>query len=352
MSYKAFFISAISILLALLLTIGAVTVIVDPFFHYHAPLDCLEYPIHNQRYQNDGILRNFEYDSILTGTSMTENFSVTQWDQLFDAKAVKVPLSGSYLKESAERLDRAFQSNNKIKYVMRSLDFYALDATKDAISDYDYPSYLYDDNYFNDVKYLFNKSVFFNEVISVLTFTKNGNKTTSFDDTYHWSDDFIYGKQSVLERYTRPEKEEMKSGDISDRKKILQENLEQNVIRFAVEHPDTQFYLFFPPYSIVSWDSWQRKGDLIRNIEIMRYASELLIPYENIHLFSFNDDFDMICDLNNYKDFEHYGDWINEKIFIQMKNEQSRLNEENRNAHFDSLLAFYSQYDYEGIFLP
>lgn len=37
---------------------GAFVVIVDPFFHYHAPLESMEYPLVRdfERYQNDGIL--------------------------------------------------------------------------------------------------------------------------------------------------------------------------------------------------------------------------------------------------------------------------------------------------------
>ena len=58
---------------------GLLIVVVDPFFHYHAPLESLEYPLirDNERYQNDGILRHFTYDTIITGTSMTENFETS-----------------------------------------------------------------------------------------------------------------------------------------------------------------------------------------------------------------------------------------------------------------------------------
>lgn len=350
MSYKSFFIFTLSFFLVALFVVGSATVIVDPFFHYHAPLDSLEYPIYNQRYQNDGILRNFEYDSIITGTSMTENFWTTQWDELFDAKTVKVSLSGSYFKESTDRLERAFSSNNQIKYVVRSLDFYALNVYKDTISEFDYPVYLYDDNCFNDVKYVFNKSVFFNETFSVLTYTKNQNKTTSFDDVSNWSQSFQYGKQYVLERYTRPEKSDVIGADIFGIKETIKENIEQNIIRLAIEHPKTKFYLFFPPYSIIKWDSWQREGTLLMNIEIMRYVSELLSEYENIYLFSFNNNFDLICNLDNYKDLEHYGDWINREIFRNMKDGKGLLSSENIDSHFDLLADFYSKYEYDEIF--
>ena len=77
-----------------LLLLAGITVIVDPYFHYHAPLEFLEYPLDNQRYQNDGIVKHFEYDAIITGTSMTENFHTSDLNRLFDVNSVKIPFSG------------------------------------------------------------------------------------------------------------------------------------------------------------------------------------------------------------------------------------------------------------------
>lgn len=351
MSHKTFFIITLSLTISILIALSGLTVIVDPFFHYHAPLNGLQYPMDSgQRYQNDGILRNFDYDSIIIGTSMTENFHASQWDELFDAKTVKVPLQGSLLKETADHLDQAFASNNKIKYVVRSLDFYSFWAEKDAISDFDYPTYLYDNNVFNDVKYVLNKAVLFNKTVGALSYTGKGEKTLNFDDLYNWSDLHFYGKQYVLERYTRSEKLKDVTANFDDIKQNLKENIDQNVIRLAVEHPETEFYLFFPPYSIVSWDSWNQDGCLLRNIEMLRYVSNLLIGYDNIHLYSFNDDFELICNLNNYKDLEHYGKWVNQDILRNMKNEKGLLTLENLDIHYDSLIEFYSNYNYDAIF--
>lgn len=57
---------------------------VDPFIHYHKPLtNAYFYPLDNQRSQNDGILKHFEYNALITGTSMTENFKTSELDELF-----------------------------------------------------------------------------------------------------------------------------------------------------------------------------------------------------------------------------------------------------------------------------
>lgn len=350
MSSKRFVLQTLCLTLVLLLVLAGITVYVDPLFHYHAPQEDIAYLISNQRYQNDGILKHFSYDAIITGTSMTENFKTSEFDELFGTQSIKVPFSGSYLRETAERLNQAFAHCSDIKYVVRSLDYYALVADKDAISDFSYPEYLYDDIWLNDVQYLLNKTIFCDYTLETLNRTSRGDVMTSFDNYARWSDWFFYGKQEVLSKTTRP----MKSDQVAvlTNSQILQikENLEQNIISLAREHPETEFFLFFPPYSIVCWDHWNQQGNIQARIDAYQYAAEILMDYDNIHLFSFNTYFDMICDLDNYKDLEHYGDWVNSKILFWMKNGEYELTEQNYQEHFEEMRAFHSSYDYDSLY--
>lgn len=347
-STKKWGISAICLLVAVFGVIAAAMIIVDPYFHFHAPLEGVSYPIDNQRYQNHGILENFEYDGIITGTSMTENFKSSEFDELFDANSVKVPFSGSYLKETTDQIENALKHNSNIKYVLRSLDFYAVYARKDVVSDYEYPEYLYDDKWFNDISYIFNKSITTESLKNVFEFTKQGKETTSFDEYSYWGDHFLYGKDEVLRRYEREDKSE-RPFDISNLD-YVRENIEHNVIRLANEYPECEFYVFFPPYSIVYWDKWNQREFIEDGILIMESVTEKLLEYDNIHIFSFNTCFDMICDLNNYKDLEHYGDWINSQILVWMKESKYMLTESNYKEHFEKMRQFYLNYDYESIF--
>ena len=51
------------------------------------PLSCsaevLSYPLVNERYQNNGIARHFDYDSVITGTSMTGEFQNERGSEAF-----------------------------------------------------------------------------------------------------------------------------------------------------------------------------------------------------------------------------------------------------------------------------
>ena len=68
---------------AALILVAAVNMLIDPFLHYHAPLGGLQYPLKDERYQNDGIMRNYPYNAVITGTSMCQNFKPSEFDDLW-----------------------------------------------------------------------------------------------------------------------------------------------------------------------------------------------------------------------------------------------------------------------------
>jgi hypothetical protein len=284
---------------------------------------------------------------------MTENFKASQFDELFDVTSVKVSFSGSYFRERYDRLSRAFASNSNIRYVLFSLDSGAIAAEKDTRNDdsIDYPDYLYDDNLLNDIQYVFNKTILVEYTLSVLENTLLGQTTTSFDSCFNWNWRYTFGTDIVLSKYTRPEKSESVSTLSEEERVQIRENLEQNIISLAVEHPDTEFYTFFPPYSIVCWDERSQQGILMEELERQQYAMELLMDYPNIHVFSFNDCFDIICNLDNYMDQVHYSEEINEKILVWMKEGEHEITTENLEQYLQTVEEFYTTYPYDDLFV-
>lgn len=75
-----------------LVIIGVWVVTVDPYFHFHKPDTArFFYSLYdeNQRYQNDGIIKNFDYEGLITGTSMTENFKTSEAERLWGVILLK-----------------------------------------------------------------------------------------------------------------------------------------------------------------------------------------------------------------------------------------------------------------------
>lgn len=335
----------------ILMILAAVTIIIDPYFHYHKPLKNLSYSLDNERYQNDGIVRHFEYDAIITGTSMAENFKVSELNKIFGVNAIKVPFSGGYFKEINDNLNRAYEGENKIEIVVRSLDRDYLLKDKDALNDiYTYPEYLYDNFLINDVSYVLNKSILVVSLATLKTYNQSVEEI-SFDEYEYWSEKFIYGKEAVLESYSREEVDNVQHRTMTSEEMItVRQNLKQNVIKIAEEHPETTFYIFFPPYSICYWDKINRMGELEYTISLEEIVIEELLPYDNIKLFSFSNKFEWTCNLDNYIDTNHYGGWVNSAILNYIYMGKYQLKKENYQSYLQQIKNFYGNYNYANLY--
>ena len=275
------------VFILLLVIAGGYIVWIDPFFHYHSPLEQYNYKLYNERYQNDGIVQHFQYDALITGTSMTQNFKTSELDELFDVNGIKVPFSGASYKEINMILTRALKKNDDIKMVVRGLDYNAIWDEPDHMRYDDYPYYLYNDNPLDDAEYVFNKIVLINSSFrEVLLYTKHGGISTSFDEYENWNANYEFGKEAVLSGYERPtDKEETASYTYNT------DNLKENVLKVVDENPETEFYFFWTPYSILFFDALNQSGRLEEYLNHESDAVELLLERRNVHIFSFFDDF-------------------------------------------------------------
>jgi len=337
------------LLVGLGISAGAV-VAVDPAFHYHAPLEGFAYTMGNPRYINDGIVRHFTYDTIITGSSMTENFLASECEELFGGTAVKVPFSGTRLRELGRLLDRAFASRGDIRRVILGLDSDNLGAHRDELPDYDYPEYLYDDKPLNDVRYLWNKEVVLNMLLSGLRDTVDGRERMDFDEYASWcgQEGLVYGREAVLSQLP-PGTPAAEQPPITEEDwEQTRESLEQNLLPLIRENPDTEFVLFYTPYSIAYWRYLAQKGGVMAHIERMERTAELLLSCPNVRLYSFDNE-DFVLELDNYKDIMHYGEWINSLLLQRMSRGENRLTAENCGAHFAAMRAFFGSYDYEAL---
>lgn len=345
----------LSLIFGLLLVIVTI-VYLDPCFHYHAPVKGVSYQLNDERYQNNGIVRNFEYDAIVTGTSMVENFKTSEVDDIFNVNSVKVPFAGAHFKEINDNLIIALESNPDVALILRCLDIGHIIVDKDApfqgIADqgYIYPHYLYDTNLINDVSYVLNKRILLKGLDNIRYTVRGGN--TSFDNYSYWNDrdEVEFGVSAVIQSYQRGKKVGQIRKLTAEEKKIVIENINQNVMELAKNNPDVEIYLFFSPYSIVWWDIMNNSGAVDYYITAMEIIAEEALKYQNIKLFDFCNDFELVCDLNNYRDSMHYSADINSDMLVWMKEGKYLLTKDNYKNHFDELRDFYVNYDYDTFF--
>lgn len=85
--------------IGLLIVIALINFYVDPVFHYRAPRNEFSYLLAYHRYQNNGIVKNMDYDTLITGTSMVDNFKTSECDTIFQSKSIKVAFPGASYKK-------------------------------------------------------------------------------------------------------------------------------------------------------------------------------------------------------------------------------------------------------------
>ncbi len=331
----------------------------DPFFHYRKPRDYFYYRLYDQRSQNDGITKHFEYDGIITGTSMAENFKQSQFDNLFGTNSIKVTYSGATYKEINDNLKVAFESGHDVAYVLRPLDYTLLVRDKDELrlDMGEYPVYLTNDNPFDDIKYLINKDVIGRYVVPLfleyLKGTAGGH--TDFDEYSYTAFLHTYSKDDALngrKEFNDPEK----VNDVSeDELMMMVENIRANVTDLAKEYPETTFLYFYPPYSMAYFGGLWEAGDLDKMMVYKKAATELMLQYDNIHVYDFATAIDLTKDLERYRDEGHYDAEMNEWIIDRIAegeledSSQFRITSENKDNYLESEKETLENFNYRSL---
>lgn len=344
--------------------------LIDPFFHYRAPRASLFYPIRLERYQNDGIIKHFTYNAMITGTSLTENFMATEMDAQFQVQTIKVPFNGGSYKEINDAVELALRSRPEVRYVVRVLDANRFLQEPDYMQEQasGYPWYLYNNNPLDDVQYLLNKEVVFHQCMPILDMRKAGvaGGHTPFNEYANWMANYTFGKDAVIEEGTTfHAPKEIRELEEEERA-LCEANIEQNVTRAAAEHPETTFFYVISPYSIVWWGKVWENGDLERQILTEEITVRKMLEHENIRVFSYNTDPDIIANLDNYKDMLHYSAGVNSLMLRDMAGAyfaageegagdagQSlpyhEITKENVDEYFRAERDFLENYDYAGL---
>lgn len=318
---KQFFVGSGILLLVCVLTV----IIFDPFFQYHKPLKGLKAVLTDKEYQCVGSLKTFDYDSVIVGSSVSENYNNGWFDQGFGCKSIKAIRSYGATADLCYLLTIAFEHQD-LKYVFYNLDPSALEA--DAETTYELtgcPMYLYDDNYLNDVEYWLNKGVLMEKIPYLIANSLTGDYDEN--NSYNWAQWKEFNSDMILGLYIRkPSVSEMKPRDCYE--DLLRKNLDL-LTKQITAHPETEFYIFVPPYSMLWWDNIYREGDTEAYLYNMEQAMKTLLAYENVKLFYFQNDREIITDLENYMDILHFSPEINHYICDSLIAGEHQINSEN-----------------------
>lgn len=313
--------------LTVLLTFSFIFIIVfsiDPLQHYRKA--SFYNPLYiNSNYLIPGLLKNHEWNSILLGSSMTKNFFLSDMQTLNGFEnPIKLSLSGAMSKNIKIIADTAFQEKS-IDSVLFGLDIFSLAEEVSQVENEQnsIPLYLYDNNVFNDFKYIYNIDTLFESIrpfiyrYTIGEDAKVFNKNIMFYSNVSTS---IYNESIPISNYFSYKDKLLKNKNID---KYAYSNLttsfDNNVLPIVQDNPNTKFIFFYPPYSILAYKLIDDTGWLENYLKVKIYIYEKLAKHSNVVIYDFQTEKEVTHNLSNYRDYSHYSYKINKWIIQQIK---------------------------------
>ncbi len=344
----------------------------DPLQLFHKPWGREATFSKNMRQQVAGITNNYQFDSIIIGSSILENTSAYEADKKLGGKFVNISLSGSSYYERMIVMNYVFQKHS-IKKVI-----YSLDAAGYIHQQKSYPSYplelfdyLYDGKKFNDFKAYFNYTF----LECLLTFSKSeeciGQKTT-LDKPNAW-----YNEEGNKERFGGLDKwleaknnsaiksvfndivsttEKIKAGEVLSLENIdlkiykAKQYVNETIMDFVQNNPQTEFIMIFPPYSRLYYALWAQYNLPYWEIHkaMIKYFVHKSEALPNLKVFAFGKE-NFLDVIANYKDTSHYHPSINSWMLSEIEKNEGELTKENVNKYLQIITNKALHYNVEMI---
>jgi hypothetical protein len=292
--------------LALLAGVAAFNAWVDPFQQYHLATRFPPrfYSLHH-RYIDPGLARNARYDTIVVGSSIMENARNSETDAACGGTAVNLAMPAQSAMEQALILRTALDSR-QVKRAIVVLDFNAFAGPPDARQAVagPLPAYLYDRNPFNDLPYLLSAATLLRS-LRVVAGDTSEDFTTDPDAPWLWAPKKRFARDEVLRgldlahlnaRFQQPPRtlEGMRA------------SFDANLLPILRAHPDTEFDLVWPPYSILVFLDFAQRGQLDLSLAFKRYVFDATRGLPNVRITDLQADAAITHDLDRYTDLYHF----------------------------------------------
>ena len=296
--------------------------------------------VSNERHQVLRIINHYPFDSIILGTSMLQNTSSKESSKMLGGNFVNLSLSGSDFNTRSIILNYILKKKI-LKKVIYSLDDIGLVQLKMRnTSNFDF---LYDDNKFNDVRVyinsnylrcsLFNSYCLTNRDIDrPYAWYRNNKRVKRFGGLNNWfkENDNIQNKNTFKEILISIKniKLNKKNIDINLQENILKSKkyINDNIIRYVSNYPNTEFILLLPPYSRISYaiDAKYNVSSFEKYKLNIKYLVTKSNEYTNLKIYGWGNNA-FLDNIANYRDLHHYEYKINSWMIDAIKKEEGLL---------------------------
>jgi hypothetical protein len=331
----------LAIVIIVILILMGLNWFVDPFmkFRVNEKLKYF-YTYADERYIDSGIAKHMDYDTAVVGTSMVENFSITDVDKVMNVKSVKLPFSGGSGQEFNILLQHLL-SQDKANTIIYGLDYFSYkNMVKDdgfKMSEPPFPREMYDDGILSNLKYLISYNTL-KQTFNVLQNSYYRQTSKSYQRAFCWYQDCHFNEEAVQNFWK--ERNETDRKNKYDKKDFnflaLKKNFDAHTLSVINTHKDIHFIIFLPPYSYLSWKHSHETGSLDNIIKFQEYVLKTLVQYGNVKVYDFQQE-PFIYDLSNYKDLYHYSEKINHLILERIQANKNLVNRQNLDEHMKQL---------------
>ena len=154
MSAKKWILSFFCLVLAALLLLCAVAWAVDPYLQFRVRDGVY---LLSGRFVDAGLIRNYDYDTLMAGSSMTQNFDMELFRSELDCKPLHVSLGGLNAREMRELVQAAYRAGKAdTLYLCVDLSYFTDDPDESQ-----FPAYLFRTDLPSRLRYLLGYEVWF-----------------------------------------------------------------------------------------------------------------------------------------------------------------------------------------------
>jgi hypothetical protein len=296
---------------AALSMVAVVNATVDPFQQYrlassHPPRF---YALHH-RWINPGIAKHAAYDTVLIGSSIMESTPNDLVARACGGPAVNLSMPAISAAEIQTMLGTVFAARAPRRIIV-VLDFNAFAGGPDDRQDSagPLPAYLYDRNPLNDLPYLLSSTVL-RKSIAILAGRSGEAFGTDANAPWYWADRMRFGRAEVL-RGLDPEHINARFRQPARTLPGMRRSFERNILPMLEAHPQTQFDLVWPPYSMFVWQDFAQRGQLDVTLAFKRYVTATVQRMQNVRIVDLQAHAEIVTDLDLYMDIYHFAPQVN-----------------------------------------
>lgn len=347
-SPRRFLIGFFAALALVVAAIASFNYAVDPFHYYHGltAINHVFFPGF-QRYQNVGLARSFKYDTVVVGSSVTENFLPSYIERSWGGRAMKLSISGSTSHEQYLILQQAV-ATGQLRRVIWGLDVSAFYGGAERVRDDQgrFPYFMYRRPALFNIEYPLALST-----LSLSLRVVRGWGETDLDDLDTWYKGARYGEAAVVKGWSGtcgPAAAKYQPGRFAPPPEAIREMREavrRNLLAPVRDNPRIVFYLFLPPMARLIYLP-AANGLLTYSLPLRDYVAQTLAGLPNVRLFDFQTMSPLNDDLARYKDPLHFDLATSEYLIDAMREGSGRVGRARLLADNAALIDQVNKYDF------